>query len=72
MREARSSAAGTAGGRCADHRVTDGHLIVPPADLNVTWWIEAGVRGLAAVEVRDFAGDLGIHSDYSAGVLDGQ
>jgi hypothetical protein len=32
-----------------------------------------GVRGLAAaVEVRDLAGDLGIHSDYSAGVLDGQ
>jgi hypothetical protein len=27
--------------------------------------------GLAAVDVRDFAGDLGIHSD-SAGVLDGQ
>jgi hypothetical protein len=28
--------------------------------------------GLAAVEVRDFAGDLGIHSDFSAGMLDGQ
>jgi hypothetical protein len=30
------------------------------------------VRELAAVDVRDFAGDLGIHSDSSAGVLDGQ
>jgi len=28
--------------------------------------------GLAAVDVSDFAGDLGIHSDSSAGVLDGQ
>jgi hypothetical protein len=28
--------------------------------------------GLAAVDVRDFAGDLGIHPDSSAGVLDGQ
>jgi hypothetical protein len=27
---------------------------------------------LAAVGVRDLAGDLGIHSDSSAGVLDGQ
>ena len=29
-------------------------------------------RGLAAVDVRDFASDLGLHSDFSAGVLDGQ
>ena len=28
--------------------------------------------GLAAVDVRDFAGDLGIHPDSPAGVLDGQ
>jgi hypothetical protein len=28
--------------------------------------------GLAAVDVSDFAGDLGIHSDSSAGALDGQ
>jgi len=28
--------------------------------------------GLATVDVRDFAGDPGIHSDSSAGVLDGQ
>ena len=28
--------------------------------------------GLAAVDVRDFASDLGIHPDFSAGVLDGQ
>jgi hypothetical protein len=35
-------------------------------------WIEAGVRGLAAVDVRDFASDLGLHPDFSAGVLDGQ
>ena len=28
--------------------------------------------GLATVDVRDFAGDLGIHSDSSTGVLDGQ
>jgi hypothetical protein len=28
--------------------------------------------GLATVDVRDFAGDLGIHPDSSAGVLDGQ
>jgi hypothetical protein len=28
--------------------------------------------GLATVDVRDFAGDLGIHSDSSAGVFDGQ
>ncbi len=28
--------------------------------------------GLTTVEVRDFAGNLGIHSDFSAGVLDGQ
>jgi hypothetical protein len=27
---------------------------------------------LAAADVTDFAGDLGIHPDYSAGVLDGQ
>ena len=40
--------------------------------LSVTRWIEASVRGLAAVDVRDFASDLGIHSDFSAGVLDGQ
>ena len=41
--------------------------------LSVTRWIEAGVRrGLAAVDVRDFASDLGLHSDFSAGVLDGQ
>jgi hypothetical protein len=29
-------------------------------------------RGLAAIDVSDFAGDLGVHSDSSAGVLDGQ
>jgi hypothetical protein len=29
-------------------------------------------RGLAAVNVMEFAGDLGIHSGCSAGVLDGQ
>jgi hypothetical protein len=29
-------------------------------------------RGLATGDVRDFAGDLGIHSDSPAGVLDGQ
>ena len=41
--------------------------------LSVTRWTGAGVRGgLAAVDVRDFASDLGLHSDFSAGVLDGQ
>ena len=29
-------------------------------------------RGLATIDVRDFAGDLAIHLDSSAGVLDGQ
>jgi hypothetical protein len=29
-------------------------------------------RGLATVDVRDFAGDPGIHPDSPAGVLDGQ
>jgi hypothetical protein len=33
---------------------------------------DLSVRGLATVDVRDLAGDLGIHSDSSAGVLDGQ
>ena len=28
--------------------------------------------GLATVDVMDFAGDLGIHSDFSAAGLDGQ
>jgi hypothetical protein len=28
--------------------------------------------GLATVDVKDFAGDLGIHSDSPPGVLDGQ
>jgi hypothetical protein len=28
--------------------------------------------GLAAVDVRDFASDLALHSDFLAGVLDGQ
>jgi hypothetical protein len=28
--------------------------------------------GLAAIGVRDFASDLGLYSDFSAGVLDGQ
>ena len=55
--------------------VADGHLGAPPADLNSSA-SRAGSRlvsgGLAAVNVRDFAGDLGIHSDSSAGVLDGQ
>ena len=31
-----------------------------------------GVRGLATVDVRDFAGNLGVHSCSPAGVLDGQ
>jgi hypothetical protein len=47
----------------------------PPADLNSSA-SRGGSRlvsgGLAAVDVRDFAGDLGIHSDPPAGVLDGQ
>lgn len=30
------------------------------------------VRGLTTVDVKDFTGNLGIHSDSSAGVLDGQ
>ncbi len=34
------------------------------------WLATSG--GLAAVDVSDFAGDLGIHPDSSAGVLDGQ
>jgi hypothetical protein len=33
---------------------------------------DLSVRGLAAVDVRDFAGDFSIHPDSSAGVLDGQ
>jgi hypothetical protein len=36
---------------------------------------EAGTSvsgGLATVDLRDFAGGSGIHSDSSAGVLDGQ
>jgi hypothetical protein len=33
---------------------------------------DLSIRGLPAVDVRDFAGDFGIHSDSSAGVLDGQ
>ena len=28
--------------------------------------------GILAADVRDFAGSLGIHSDFSAGVLGGQ
>jgi hypothetical protein len=40
--------------------------------LSVRRWTETRVRGLAAVDVSDFAGDLGIHSDSVAGVLDGQ
>jgi hypothetical protein len=55
--------------------VADGHLGAPPADLNSSA-SRGGSRlvsgGLAAVDVRDFAGDPGIHSDSSAGVLDGQ
>jgi hypothetical protein len=43
-----------------------------PNLLSATRWIEARVRGLAAVEVSDFAGDPGIHPDSPAGVLDGQ
>jgi hypothetical protein len=39
--------------------------------LSVTRWIEASVQGPAAVDVRDFAGDLGLYSDFSAVVLDG-
>jgi hypothetical protein len=31
-----------------------------------------GARSLAAVDVMDLAGDLGVHPDFSAGVLDGQ
>jgi ammonia channel protein AmtB len=33
---------------------------------------DLSVRGLATVDVRDFAGDLGVHSDSSAAALDGQ
>jgi hypothetical protein len=55
--------------------VADGHLGAPPADLNSSV-SRGGSRlvsgGLAAVDMRDFAGDLGIHPDSSAGVLDGQ
>jgi hypothetical protein len=40
--------------------------------LSVTRWIEAGVGRLAAVDARDFASDLGLHSDFPAAVLDGQ
>jgi hypothetical protein len=40
--------------------------------LSVTRWIEASVQGPAAVDVRDFAGDLGLYSDFPAVVLDGQ
>ena len=32
-------------------------------------WVSGG---LAIVDVRDFAGDLGIHPDSWAGVVDGQ
>jgi hypothetical protein len=55
--------------------VAEGHLGAPPADLNSSA-SRGGSRlvsgGLAAVDVSDFAGDLGVHSDSSAGVLDGQ
>ena len=33
---------------------------------------DLSVQGPATVDVRDLTGDLGIHSDSSAGVLDGQ
>jgi hypothetical protein len=37
------------------------------------WLVGISVSaGLATVDVRAFAGDLGIHLDSSAGVLDGQ
>ena len=66
----------------ADHRVcravslkADGYLGAAPAGLNSSA-SPGGSRlvcaGLAAVDVRDFASDLGLHSDFSAGVLDGQ
>jgi hypothetical protein len=51
------------------------HLGAPPADLNSSasrGGSRLSVRGLAIGEVGDFAGDPGIHSDSSAGVLDGQ
>ena len=39
----------------------------------VRWLAGISVSGgLATVDVRDFAGDLGIHPDSSPDVLDGQ
>jgi len=33
---------------------------------------DLSVRGLATVDMKDLAGDLGIHSDSPPDVLDGQ
>jgi hypothetical protein len=48
----------------------------PPGGTRTSSASRGGSRlvsgGLAAVDVSDFAGDLGIHSDSSACVLDGQ
>ena len=66
----------------ADHGVcravslkADSYLGAAPAGLNSSaspGGSRLSVWGLAAVDVRDFASDLGIHPDSSAGVLDGQ
>jgi hypothetical protein len=40
--------------------------------LSVTRWTRLVPGGLAAVEVRDFAGGPGIHSDSPAGMLECQ
>ena len=48
------------------------YLHQAPLDVRDTRGSRLVSGGLAAVDVSDFAGDLGIHSDFSAGVLDGQ
>ena len=54
------------------HRFKKLYLHQAPLDVRDTRGSRFVSGGLAAVDVSDFAGDLGIHSDFSAGVLDGQ
>lgn len=53
---------------------SEGTFRIDAPGLTAIYAVDRGPvsRGLTTVDVRDFAGDLGIHSDSSAGVLDGQ
>ncbi len=55
---------------CRPHRALDQAAPLRALPDGITDPLVSG--GLAAVDVSDFAGDLSIHSDPSAGVLDGQ